>query len=150
MSHAFSAIPLVGCAPSDLLLIDMQLAYASASHPDEIRRKDPALHSPVKTAWADWLAGPIWRHCQGVSEVRFDLELITQCPIPGSYALDFVATVRRLGKPERKFSMNRVRRYDPNQVVECLNGLGWEALANLRYGSAKTPAAVMLFRKRAQ
>lgn len=144
----FFRFSLVGCAPRDLLLVDMQLGYAPADSPELIRKLDPALTKPMGDSSVAWLGGPIRRHCEGVSDIKFHLELNTRCPVPGSYELAAMATVSFLGKQPKQFSMNRTRRYEPKQFSESLASIGWQLVADFRYGGDRAPAAVMLFQKK--
>ena len=69
--------------------------------------------------------------------------------LPGSYALDAIATVKASGCPDRQFSMFRFKRYDVAKLTQCLAQLGWEQLAALPCGNAaSSPSMVMLFCKR--
>ena len=79
--------------------------------------------------------------------VEFHWNLDTQCPVPGSYALDAVATVQSRGRADRQFSLFRFRRYDPSKLAECLSGLGWEEIGVMPYGGADQPASLRLFCK---
>ena len=139
---------LLGCAPGDLLLLDMQVAMAPADQPAEIRRRDKSWASGVPATHAAWLSGPIWRHCKDAISVDFHWRLDTQCPVPGSYALDAVATVQSRGRAERQFSLFRFRRYEPARLAECLSNLGWDEIGAWAYGTADHPAALRLFCKR--
>jgi len=82
-------------------------------------------------------------------DLRFSLEIDTRCPIPGSYGLDFIATVRMAGgKADRRFLMWKTRRYDPQKLADTLATVGWEAVKILQYGPEETKnLAMMLFRK---
>jgi transcriptional regulator with XRE-family HTH domain len=145
----FFQYSLVGCVPGDLLLLDVQQTRAPAAHPEEIRRREPALTNPLPKADAEWLSGPIYRHCRGVVGVDFAVELETQCAMPGSYALDILATVKATGFPDRRFSIFRVKRYDTAMLAQCLARLGWEQLTELPSGITKdSPSCVTLFVKR--
>ena len=140
---------LVNCVPGDMLVLDVQQAHGSVDNPDEIRSHDPALLAPFSKAHAQWLAGPIYRHCKDVVGVEFVMELDTRCPMPGSYALDDIAIVKATGRPDRRFSMLRVKRYDVEKLAQCLAQLGWDQLAALPCGNATDkPSIVMLFCKR--
>jgi transcriptional regulator with XRE-family HTH domain len=139
---------LLGCSRGDLLLLDMQVARGAVDDPAEIRRRDKTFSSGVSPAHAAWLSGPIWRHCKDVLSVEFHWNLDTQCPVPGSYALDAVATVQSRGRPDRQFSLFRFRRYEPSRLAECLSNLGWDEIGALPYGGAEQPASLRLFCKR--
>jgi transcriptional regulator with XRE-family HTH domain len=139
---------LLGCSRGDLLLLDMQVARGSVDDPAEIKKRDKTWSSGVSPAHAAWLSGPIWRHCKDVLSVEFHWNLDTQCPVPGSYALDAVATVQSRGRADRQFSLFRFRRYDPSKLAECLSGLGWDEIGVMPYGGADQPASLRLFCKR--
>jgi len=139
----------VECVPGDLLVLDLQPAHGSADNPDEIRRRDPGLLNPFSKIHAEWLAGPIYRHCKDVVGVEFSMQLDTQCPLPGSYALDAIATVKMTGRPDKRFSMFRFKRYDVAKLAQCLAETGWEQLAALPCeGTSSRPGITMLFCKR--
>ena len=142
---------LSGCESGDLFLADILIAYASPEQPEEIRRLDPALRgSEVRLSHAAWLGGVIRRYCAGVSDVKFSLELDTRCPVPGSYGLDFIATVKMAGgRPDRRFLTWKTRRYDPQKLASTLSAVGWEPVETLIYGPDGTKSlALLLFRKR--
>lgn len=140
------------CAPGDLFLFDVLFAYGSPEQPAEIRRRDPALNSPIRESHKTWLGGPLRRYCRGLSEVDFKIELDTNCPVPGSYGLDFIATAKlHGGLPDRRFSMTRWRRYEPNKLAECLDAAGWhpELIAPYAPDADNKPTmALMLFKKK--
>ncbi len=145
----FFQYSLVDCRPGDLLVLDVQQAHGPADNPEEIRRRDPGLLNPFSKIHAEWLAGPIYRHCKDVVGVEFSMQLDTQCPLPGSYALDAIATVKTTGRPEKRFSMFRFKRYDVTKLAQCLAESGWEQLAALPCDSPATrPGVTMLFIKR--
>ncbi len=139
----------VDCVPGDLLVLDVQQAHGSADSPEEIRRRDPGLRIPFSKVHVEWFAGPIYRHCKDVVGVDLAMELDSQCPMPGSYALDVIATVKTAGRAEKRFSMFRFKRYDVARLAQCLAESGWEQLAALPCGNAADrPGVVMLFCKR--
>ena len=68
--------------------------------------------------------------------------------IPGSYALDAVATVRTRNQSERRFSMFRFKRYDEGLLAESLACFGWEKLVCLPIGeSDRAPMAMLLVKR---
>lgn len=142
---------LSGCEAGDLFLADIGTAYAPPDRPDEIRRLDPSVHpNEVRAPHVTWLGGPIRRYCKGMVDVKFSLELDTRCPVPGSYGLDFIATVKMSGgKPDRRFLMWRTRRYDPDKLAATLATVGWQPLKILTYGhdEGTKNLAMLLFRK---
>lgn len=135
--------------PGDLLLVDLQLACRSTASPEDLQKRDRTWPSDVQPLLATWLGGPLWRHCKNVTNVQFRWELDTQSPIPGSYALEAMATVQSQGRSSREFSMYRFRRYDPPGLTQCLRELGWHELAALPYGPTDQPASLRLFIARA-
>lgn len=139
-------------APGDLFLCDVLFAYASPDRPDEIRRKDPALFNPVRETHKAWLGGPLRRYCRGLADIDFSIELDTNCPVPGSYGLDFIATAKMQGGlADRRFSMTRWRRYDPKKLADSLAAVGWCPELTVPYaeGADGQPTmALMLFRKK--
>ena len=140
---------LVHCVPGDMLVLDVQCGFGPVDQPEQIKLRDPALHSPFPKAHMEWLAGPIYRHCRDVTAVEFSPYLDIQCVMPGSYAIDAIATVKADGCPDRRFSMFRFKRYDVTKLAQCLAQLGWEQLTALPCGNpASSPGIVMLFCKR--
>lgn len=136
------------CAPDDLFVFDVQVAAGSADDPDEIRAKEHALSQPFQPMHAEWLSGPFRRYCRDVQDVQFHMRLDTRCPVPGSYALDAIATVSSHKRPDRQFSMLRFRRYDPIQLIKCIESIGWRLLLHHPYGiGGERTAAVLLFQK---
>jgi len=136
---------LAGCAPGDLLLLDVPGARGDASSPAAIQKQDPDWAAGVPPPLAAWLGGPIWRHDPAVRKVDFRWALDPRCPLPGSYALDAVATVQTRAGAPRHFSMYRVRRYAPEPLTACLRGLGWEEIGVWPYGGPQHPASLRLF-----
>jgi ring-1,2-phenylacetyl-CoA epoxidase subunit PaaE len=134
----------------DLFVLDVQRAYAPADNPEEIRRRDPGILHGLTAAHAEWLSGPFLRYSRDVTDVAFRIELNTSCPVPGSYALEAIATVRLTGRRQKEFSAFRFKRYDIGRLADCLSTLGWERVADLPYGAAgETPVhTLLLFRKR--
>jgi transcriptional regulator with XRE-family HTH domain len=145
----FFQYSLVDCLPGDLLILDVQQAQGSVDNPQEILSRDPAFQNPISKAHTEWLAGPLHRHCKDVVEVEFGrYQLDTQCALPGSYALDAIATVKSAGRPDRRFSMFRFKRYDVAKLSQSLAQLGWERLAALPCGGVADKGIVLLFCKR--
>jgi hypothetical protein len=138
---------LQGCDRGDLLLLDLQVAHGSCFEADEIKKRDKDRARGLSAAHAAWLSGPIWRHCKDVISVDFHWSLDTHCPVPGSYALNAVATVQSRGRDDRQFSMFRFRRYAPSKLSECLRSLGWDEILEVSYGDEE-PASLRLFHKR--
>ena len=67
--------------------------------------------------------------------------------VPGSYGFDVVARVSmRDGQPDRRFLMQRLRRYDPKQLSDSLAELGWKTIERIDYGTGgkKTMALILL------
>ena len=136
-------------APDDLCVLDLQLAYAPAERPEEIRRVDPPLVNRGNPPHLKWLTGPLERHCHGVANVQLTTDLTTHCPVPGSYEVDFIGHVSMRDGLQRQFLVWRVKRYDPERLAKCLEELGWDCLSTLKYGvGTQKTAAVMLLRKR--
>jgi transcriptional regulator with XRE-family HTH domain len=131
--------------PGDLLLVDLQLARSSLTNPEDIKKRERTWSGGASQLLTAWLGGPIWRHCKDVTNVEFRWELDAQSPIPGSYALEAIATVQATGRDAREFSMYRFRRYDPSGLTECLRELGWHELAALPYGPTDQPSSLRLF-----
>jgi hypothetical protein len=124
------------CAASgDLALIDFAKVRAPADRPDLIRQLDPPLRSGVPTAThAEFLSGPLLRHCRGLKSIKLGMELTVPCPVPGSYSADCVADVQMHEGPDRHFVLWRVKRYDPEQFGACLARVGWEPIQIWQFG----------------
>jgi hypothetical protein len=136
---------LLDCTVDDLLLLDVPVASAPCTDRTEIKRRDRLFAEGVPTPYAAWLAGPIWRHCPQVERVDFHWDLETHCPVPGSYALHAVATVKSSQRADRRFSLFRLGRYDPAQLAQCLSEIGWEEIGAELYGGEHS---LRLYRKR--
>ena len=107
------------------------------------------FRSPISVAYKNWLTDPIYRHCKEVTDVELHLELSTNCPVPGSYSLEAIATVKLTGRRQKVFSMHRWRKYDPKLLSEHLKSMGWDTLATIPCGnSPKSQASVLVLRKR--
>ncbi len=146
--HRFFTHSLLGFAPGDLLLIHIQLVHAPADRPDEVKRHEPSLSGGLPEAHTEWLSGPLWRYCTDVSDVQFNLTLDTRCPVPGSYSIDAVATVKTHKNREKRFSVFRFKRYNSDLFAEFLRPLGWELVTEAAFGAeASDPFdTLMLFR----
>ena len=136
---------LLDCDVDDMLLLDVPLARAPCTDRTEIKRRDRLFAEGVPAPYAAWLAGPLWRHCPQVEQVEFHWNLETQCPVPGSYALHAVATVKSSQRADRQFSVFRIGRYDPAQLTHCLSEVGLEELGAELYASEHS---LRLYRKR--
>jgi transcriptional regulator with XRE-family HTH domain len=141
---------LTSCtAAGDLAVLDFQLGYGPPEDADALWRQDPGLKGGMPSGYQGWLSGPIRRHCPNAGTIEFETKLQTQCLVPGAYELQAVARVRLPDGAERRFTVFRNRRYDAERLAQCLERLGWECLASLKYGVGATKtAAVMLLRRR--
>ncbi len=138
---------LLGCEADDLLLLDVPLTGARCDEPAQIKVRDRLWAGGVPAPYSAWLGGPIWRHCKGVDQVDFHWSLETRCPVPGSYALYAVATVKSQRSADRQFSLFRFGRYEPAKLADCLSELGWNELGVISYGDEHS---LRLYRKRAE
>jgi transcriptional regulator with XRE-family HTH domain len=143
---------LASCAaPGDLCIIDLQTAYASTENADEIREKDPGIHGALTPGYLDWISGPIRRYGRGVRDVQVRRELVTECPVPGSYEINLVAKVAMDSGPDKRFTLARFKRYDTKRLGECLRARGWiPEWVKLYGGSTGKAAALMVLRRAAQ
>ena len=135
---------LLDCEAGDLLLLDVPRVSAPGFDPVALRRGDPLWRGGVPAPYAAWLQGPLWRHCPQIEGVEFHWELERHRPVPGSYALHGVATVKSSQRADRRFSLFRVGRYDLSQLAQCLRGLGWKEVQTLCYAGDQ---ALCLYRK---
>ena len=139
---------LSGAAPGDLLMFDVEYAFTESTNPSEIREKDPAFAAPVSEDVQRWLSGPIQRYCRDAHNVTMSLVLDVNRPLAGSYGIQFVAKVQLLGGQTKEFTMWQVRRYQPQSLVDCLRGLGWQHIGLMPFRGSKTrPRGVFLFQK---
>ena len=140
---------LLGCRRGDLLLLDVQLSKAPNDDAEAIMKYDRTASVGVSASHQSWFNGPIWRHCKDVTQIDYHWRIDQQCPVPGSYALDAIATVKARGRADRQFSMFRFKRYEPTRLREMLESLGWDQLASYPYGiEEKSAAQLLLYRKR--
>ena len=138
---------LSGAAPGDLLMFDVEYAFTDSSNPKEIREKDPAFGSSLDDH-ERWLGGPIMRYCREAQNVTVSLGLDTNRPLVGSYGIQFLAKVQLLGGQTKEFCMWQVRRYQPQGLIDCLRGLGWQHVGLMPFRGSKTrPRGVFLFQK---
>jgi hypothetical protein len=125
---------LCGFGAGTLLLLDFPVCLAPASHPGEIRRRDPWLSGAGRaSAWRErvmaFWSGPLRRYVPGVEgiEIRVELDL-SGSSVPGSYAVEARARVRVAGAEEREFSVFRIARHDPACLARapcaCSGGQG--------------------------
>ncbi len=138
-------------AVGDLCIIDLQTAYASPENADEIRAKDPGIHGALTPGYLDWISGPIRRYGRGVRDVQVRRELVTECPVPGSYEVNLVAKVDMDSGPSKRFVLARFKRYDTKRLGDCLRARGWiPEWVKLYGGSTGKAAALMVLRRAAQ
>ncbi len=105
-----------------------------------LRRRTP------QDAYTKFLSGPLRRHCEGVRGIRLRTELSTDCPVPGSYAVEFWADVEKEFEPQRQFMLWRTKRYELDRLSECLRRLGWNTLHAWKYGPEKLAAVLLIQR----
>jgi hypothetical protein len=137
------------CAPGELFLCDVLIARAPTTDRQKILKLDPIGDGRLRPSHATWLSGPIRRYCQGAEEVDIRWELAPSGGVPGSYGFDAIARVKmRDGRPDRRFLMWRVRRYDPKLLSDSLAELGWKTIERIDYGpDGKKTLALMLLQK---
>jgi len=140
---------LIGFAPGDLMMLDVQLAYGSPDNPDEIMRNDLAFTRGLTPLHKEWLGGPLMRYCRGIQEIEFQCKLDLACQIPGCYTVDTLATVKLKGGREKRFSVFRFKRYQPQRLADMLRHLGWELLSEAPFGPTPSAPAhsVLLLRR---
>jgi transcriptional regulator with XRE-family HTH domain len=132
-------------APGDLAVVDFQTAWADARNPEQIRALDPSFRGAPSGLNARWVCGPLRRYSSGVTEIQPGVDLVIDCPIRGSYEVDVYADVTRSGETHR-YHMVRVRRYEPEQLLETFARLGWHTVTWMRYGPDKHAAVALLRR----
>lgn len=136
------------CQAGDFLVLDFQQRKSPSSATEaEIRRSEPALNNPFKTATEEWLSTPLRLHCPDLVSYQFSLELEMQCPVPGSYMLDAIATVNTKTQAERRFSMFRFKRYDEELLLRTLTRFGWQCVTSIAFGADKSAVALLLIKR---
>ncbi len=137
------------CATGDFLILDFQKRTTPTNASDEeIQRSDPALKCAFPAKQAAWLSIPIRTHCIDLLGCQFSFELSkSQCPIPGSYQIENMATIQTKGKPDRRFSMFRHKRYDEMELTRSLARCGWYRVASIEYGPEKNTVAMLLVKR---
>ncbi len=141
---------LIGLAPGDLLLLDVDKIYASPDRPDEIRRKDPAFLKGFPPLHQEWLTGPLRRYIDDAKVVDLQPVLdLSSSVVPGGYTIDALATVKFSDGREKRFSVFRFKRYDLERFAQMMRHLGWELLDEAPFGpdSSHLVGALLLFRR---
>jgi len=137
------------CLPGDFLVLDIRRRQAPLDSGEEaIKKADPAFHNPFPKPLAEWLSTPIRMHCPNLMVCELSYVLQTECPIPGSYSLDAVATVKLNNQAVRRFSMSRAKSYDDALLVQSLARFGWECVLSLPIGPQERAPVAMLLVKR--
>jgi hypothetical protein len=136
-----------GAAPGDILLFDVDYAFATSGDPDEIRSKDPAS-KPVRDEHQRWLGGPIKRYCQDAQSVDFSIRLDTNRPLTWQLR----APVYRDGKLPRQAHQRVLHGMSPalraTALIRCLRGFGWDNVGVFPFtGSESRPRGLLMFRK---
>lgn len=136
-------------APGDFFVADYSNAVAPAEQPEQIRELDPPLQTGVLETHKSWLGGSILRYSKGARAVDMSIELNTDCIVRGSYELVFVAhALTEKGIPNRRFVVWRVRRYNSEQLEDCLARTGWATEIRSPYGgSERSKLTLTLLRK---
>lgn len=151
----FVTSTLSGLSQGDLFLIEVPAALAPADHPELIAQWDPRLSEklPMSTDGLECLyerffAGPFRRLLPGAKDFVLSTELdLSVCPVPGSYALKSVATVRLETGEERRFELGYRKRYEPTQLDAFMAKNGWIPMKAWRYAEWQQPLLFMLYRK---
>lgn len=136
---------LMQAIKGDLAVVDFQIAWADARNPDAIRAADPVFKSPPSALNARWFCGPLRRYAARMSSIQPGADLVIDCPIRGSYEIDFYADVTR-GTGTHRYHMVRVRRYEPEQLLETFARLGWSCVTWMKYGADQQTGVALLRR----
>lgn len=137
-------------AQGDFFVADFTNAYASSEHPEQIRTQDPHYLSGIRNGYKTWLAGPLHRYVQGLTDVELSVDLNTDCTVRGSYELTYVAHLTVRGTPaQRRFAIFRIKRYDVEKLEECLSRAGWMPMERLAYGASDRSRITLSLLKRA-
>lgn len=128
----------------DLFLFDFVPAAAPCDDREAIYANDHALRSPIPEEHEKWLSGSLMRYLDGYKSHTLRMELRLCREVPGSYALDAVATVLMTDGSIREISVARFKRHDAQLLAESLSELGWDCLDIRYYGGLKKPTAGLL------
>jgi hypothetical protein len=147
----FARNGLVGFKQGSLLLIEVMVAFAPANKPELVQQKDPSLMMQRPPEWQrrfeDWLTGPIRRYGKEITSITVQPRLdVHSCSVPGSYAIDWRATVQTRSRTSREFSIAYFKRYDIEKLAECLRQEGWERIDHWTYGDV-FPMSLGLYRR---
>lgn len=137
-------------AKGDFFVMDFTNAYASSDSPEQIRAADPQCLHGIRSSYQTWLAGPLRRYNQGVTELELSIDVNTDCTVRGSYELAYIAHVAVSGAPaKRRFAVFRIKRYDAAKLEECLVRCGWQPTERLPYGTSdRNTITLSLLKKR--
>ena len=122
----------------DYLLLDVARAMAPADRPDMLRKAEPLLSARRSSPWVqqveEFLTGPIVRYGKGISGIQVEAHLdVHSCVVPGSYALEMMATVQSEGHLPRRFSIGHTKRYDVEALKDCLRKEDWHMIEHWPY-----------------
>lgn len=132
----------------DLLLLDVPITLPEPR--DEPHLRPEAFTQPEATPLVEFLTGPLHRHSTEVRSVELSAVLDSSaCTVPGSYAVEYQATVCTANRQPRRFSLYHVKRYDPGRLIGCLTLMGWELVERWPFGNEHRPRALLLLHKRA-
>lgn len=135
-------------SPGDLLLLDVSIGWGSPDDEKAVRAADPALNSPVPPLCEKWLLGPIRRHCPNIAKLALEVDFSSICPVPGTYQLTFVASAVLASGFRARHQLFLLRRYRLAELTATLASLGWRAIAQHTYGTARPHrAGVLLLEK---
>lgn len=131
---------LAGFAKGDLLLLDINLVFAPADSPEQVKRKDPRLAHKHASDWDDaytkFLSNTISRYCEGVEKIEFIQELDNSaCTVPGSYCIAMRAKISTQDGRVRTFKLLHDKRHDIAKLVEAMESIGWLASTGWAYGT---------------
>lgn len=93
-----------------------------------------------------WVTGPLRRHCRGLIGLRLRTELVTHCPVPGSYAVECWADVEKEAESQRRFMLWRIKSYDIDALIQCVRGLGWHTVHAWNYGPDQLAGVLLIQR----
>ena len=144
----FTQHSLGALVAGDLLLLDVQCALIEPQDEPHLRAK--ALAQPEEAPLVEFLTGPLHRNIKAMRSVELRAALDhTACIIPGSYAVEYLATVHKAGRDPRRFSLYHAKRYDPERLAQSLAHMGWDLVERWPFGAPLSPRALLLLQKRA-
>ena len=139
---------LVGLAPGDIAVVYAQIAGCASQPTGRNFALRACAAKPMSAAHKNWLSDPIYRHCKEVTDVELHLELNTSCPVPGSYALEAIATVKLTGRRQKVFFDASLAQVRSSALSEHLKTMAGIRSLCCPAAAPQNQASVLVLRKR--